>query len=100
MNRVHAMDAAQKRLVRERERPKVRKHACDECDMKFYQLGALKKHKHVHSKTRPFNCNICKSGYYTNIYLRKHFLRQHGMVYTPKEIRKICGIKYNVEDSD
>uniref|UniRef100_A0A336LUU8 CSON013671 protein n=1 Tax=Culicoides sonorensis TaxID=179676 RepID=A0A336LUU8_CULSO len=71
----------------------IRKFNCDQCTMVFKTPGTLKKHKHTHSKTRPFNCNLCTTGYYCNEYLRKHFERVHGIVYTAADIRKICGMK-------
>lgn len=72
----------------------LRKHKCDLCDMIFKTAGTLAKHKFSHTKTRPFNCTMCSTGYYQNEYLRKHFERVHGIVYTGADIRKICGKKH------
>lgn len=69
----------------------LRKYKCDMCELVFKTSGTLTKHKHTHSKTRPFNCNLCPMGYYHNDYMRKHFERVHGIVYSKAEIRNICG---------
>lgn len=74
-------------------------YACDQCDKSFYAKTTLKKHKYTHSKTRPYPCHLCPIGYYCNEYLQKHYLREHGTQYSPKEIRKMCGFK-KYDDSD
>ncbi|XP_063709025.1 zinc finger and BTB domain-containing protein 17-like [Culicoides brevitarsis] len=79
--------------------PLTREFACDECDAKFLYKSSLKKHKFSHSKTRPYNCHMCFTGYYMNEYLRNHYLRVHGVVHSAKEIRKMNGFKLT-GDSD
>lgn len=81
---------------KQKKRRNIRKISCDQCDMKFYDASGLKKHKYSHSNTRPYNCNICPTGYYSGQYLRWHFKREHGITYTQLEIRKICGFRLDI----
>lgn len=36
-------------------------------------------------------CQECGTGYYMNELLRKHYERQHQIIYSQEEIRKLCG---------
>lgn len=54
---------------------------CDLCDLSFYTNQRLKRHIHVHTKTRPFNCKLCNTGYYNVPYLKAHYERVHGSEY-------------------
>lgn len=69
----------------------IRKYKCDLCYMTFKTSGHLTTHKHGHTKTRPYACNLCSIGYFKNYKLQDHFEKVHGIVYTAAEIRKICG---------
>lgn len=98
LNRPHLQNPST--LEKTKKKPMTRDFACDQCDKKFFQACTLNKHKYSHSKTRPYVCTLCPTGYYMNMYLKNHYLRVHGLVYTTKEVRKLCGRKMKGDDSD
>ncbi|CAG5057448.1 unnamed protein product [Parnassius apollo] len=53
-----------------------RRHACNECDMKFFSNYDLKFHKMTHSKIKKFQCGIC-----SKFYVRKTTLREHMRIH-------------------
>ncbi|XP_063706325.1 zinc finger protein 62 homolog [Culicoides brevitarsis] len=58
-----------------------KRYKCDQCEKAFFTGARLKKHYHVHTKTRPFNCKLCDRGYYHTSYLKAHYQRAHGSEY-------------------
>lgn len=66
----------------------VRMHVCKICNAAFKTPGCLRAHMHSHSKTRPYNCNLCSTGYYQRDYLKKHYKREHGVILTNEELRE------------
>lgn len=45
---------------------------CTECNMSFINKAGLIGHMRVHSTDHPFNCKICKKGFWNRILLRNH----------------------------
>ncbi|XP_072943136.1 uncharacterized protein [Epargyreus clarus] len=54
-----------------------RKHACKECDMKFFCSSDLRDHMHKHTGIKNFECKICLKTYSRRSTLREH-LRIHA----------------------
>lgn len=51
---------------------KMKRHACDLCEWKFYSKSELKDHMIRHGGERKFQCNICKKAYARKCTLREH----------------------------
>ncbi|VVC98043.1 unnamed protein product [Leptidea sinapis] len=54
-----------------------RRHKCQECDMKFFSTGSLKRHMAKHTGLRLFQCDVCFKSYGRKNTLREH-LRIHA----------------------
>lgn len=63
---------------------KVKRHACDVCEWKFYSKSELKEHMIRHGGERKFQCNICKKAY-----ARKYTLREHMRIHD-NDRRFVC----------
>lgn len=65
--------------VKKNKNKKLKKYTCDfaDCNMKFSQANALKCHKRIHSKERPFVCSYCKKSFSQNTTLKTHVAAKH-----------------------
>lgn len=55
---------------------KVKRHACEVCEWKFYSKSELKEHMIRHGGERKYQCNVCKKAY-----ARKYTLREHMRIH-------------------
>lgn len=53
---------------------------CNKCSFKCDQSYGLKRHAQVHSKEKPFGCEICKKRFGYKHSLKQHSLRTHNVV--------------------
>lgn len=65
---------------------KMKRHACDVCEWKFYSKSELKEHMIRHGGERKYQCNICKKSY-----ARKYTLREHMRIHE-NDRRFVCTI--------
>ncbi|XP_071098385.1 uncharacterized protein [Haliotis cracherodii] len=49
-----------------------RKHECDKCNRKFIDLKQLESHRKIHTSSRPFKCNVCMTGFFSEETLLRH----------------------------
>lgn len=63
---------------------KVKRHACDVCEWKFYSKSELKEHMIRHGGERKYQCNVCKKAY-----ARKYTLREHMRIHD-NDRRFVC----------
>ncbi|CAG5057410.1 unnamed protein product [Parnassius apollo] len=65
---------------------KLKRHACDVCEWKFYSKSELKEHMVRHGGERKFQCNVCKKAY-----ARKYTLREHMRIHE-NDRRFVCTV--------
>lgn len=51
--------------------------SCKICAKKFEILNTMRKHLDQHPETLPYSCNECKSGYFFEHQLEKHYKKMH-----------------------
>lgn len=68
-------------------------YKCDHCDAAFIKLGYLKKHSIVHTKVRPYTCQICEKGYDQKKALARHYANVHNDPSLLQSFPKICQYK-------
>lgn len=70
---------------------KLKRHACDVCEWKFYSKSELKEHMVKHGGERKYQCNVCKKAY-----ARKYTLREHMRIHNDDRrfICSICGTSF------
>ncbi|KAI5717264.1 hypothetical protein M8J77_002947 [Diaphorina citri] len=56
---------------------KPHRFKCDHCDRTFHQKNAFLSHLRHHSKTKAFQCTVCKKSFAKEICLKRHFVVQH-----------------------
>ncbi|CAH2251338.1 jg5991 [Pararge aegeria aegeria] len=65
---------------------KIKRHACEVCEWKFYSKTELKDHMVRHGGERKFKCSICAKAY-----ARKYTLREHMRIHQ-NDRRFVCTI--------
>ncbi|XP_045765054.1 zinc finger protein 431-like isoform X4 [Maniola jurtina] len=53
---------------------------CDMCTMTFYSNDHLKAHYRVHTRERPYNCELCSQPYSYKRDFNRHCLKKHGVI--------------------
>ncbi|KAJ2946929.1 hypothetical protein O0L34_g16271 [Tuta absoluta] len=57
-----------------------KKVPCDQCSMTFYNKNQLKHHLRIHTRERPYNCEICSQPYSYKRDFNQHCLKKHGIL--------------------
>lgn len=70
----------------------ARQFKCDHCEKSFNLARALRMHMYTHTGEKPYNCNLCSSGFKQNSILRKHFAKVHDIQYVIEDIQSISGV--------
>lgn len=65
---------------------KIKRHACQMCEWKFYSTTELKDHMVRHGGERKYKCNVCAKAY-----ARKYTLREHMRIHE-NDRRFICTV--------
>ncbi|XP_050676818.1 PR domain zinc finger protein 5-like isoform X5 [Leptidea sinapis] len=65
---------------------KMKRHACDLCEWKFYSKSELKEHMVRHSGERKYHCGVCKKAF-----ARKYTLREHTRIHD-NDRRFVCSL--------
>lgn len=63
---------------------KVKRHACDVCEWKFYSRSELREHMVRHGGERKYQCAVCRKSY-----ARKYTLREHMRIHE-NDRRFVC----------
>ena len=68
----------------------AKKHQCEFCGKKFYDVKQLKNHRPIHTGEKPFPCDLCRESFSSTFKRRDHRKKFHGGVpqkhgWKPKE---------------
>lgn len=81
---------------------KVKRHACDVCDWKFYSKSELKLHMVRHGGERKYQCHVCKKAYARKYTLKEHIrIHENDRRFTcslcGKSFVQNCSLKHHVK---
>lgn len=63
-----------------KRKPLEKKHKCNQCTYATVSSSRLKEHRVVHTKEKPFKCDVCQESMSYRHSLKQHSLRRHGIV--------------------
>ena len=68
-------------IIVHKERKRLKKHSCDICEKKFFQMPALEMHIIiVHLRLKAFKCDLCENKSYKHyLALKDHVKLFHGI---------------------
>ena len=58
---------------------KEKPYECDVCEKRFTQSGNLKRHMVIHTNERPYECHVCEKRYRQLSGLKYHMRTQHQL---------------------
>ncbi|KAM6909685.1 zinc finger protein 1035 [Xenentodon cancila] len=72
---------------------------CQECNMSFSNKAGLTGHLRVHSTELPFNCKICKRGFWNKFLLRNHYRKCRPNSMQQQDVPLKAEIDFALKDS-
>lgn len=76
-----------------------KRHKCDQCDKRFFQVCHLKKHKFTHQDQKRYMCTECGKGYSSQESFQAHLLMHQGQKpFKCQHCDKSYGLKRDLKD--